>query len=221
MERVGETTWSQLLEGVPATEARVAAEILAACPVFELPAGSSDQFSAAPEVVLLVVEQGLVLIRSAPSQQRRRIVTAEADTGALLVPPTHGELLHALTDSRITAILAEQRDQLVALPAIARALVEGLDAAVRRTRENSRTFAGIRQVDRVREKLLQLGRRHGRVVRGGVRLDLPITHELLGAMLGSARETVTRALDQLQREEFIVRDGRFYRLLISPDELTG
>jgi CRP-like cAMP-binding protein len=211
---------SELLEGVPATEAQVAAEILAACPVFGLPAGSSRPFSSEPEVVLLLVEHGVVLIRSAESPQRRRIVTAEAAAGALLVPPADGELLFALTDSRIAAILDEQRDQLVVLPGIARALVEGLDAAVRQTRENSRTFAGIRQVDRVREKLMQLGRRHGRVVRGGVRLDLPITHELLGEMLGSARETVTRALDQLQREGFIVRDGRFYRLLISPHELT-
>jgi DNA-binding IclR family transcriptional regulator len=40
-------------------------------------------------------------------------------------------------------------------------------------------------------------------------------------MTGSARETVTRALDELQREGFVVRRGRTYSLQLRPDELAA
>ncbi|HSP74458.1 MAG TPA: helix-turn-helix domain-containing protein, partial [Gaiellaceae bacterium] len=67
--------------------------------------------------------------------------------------------------------------------------------------------------------LLQLARDHGRVAARGIRLDLPLTHELLADMIGSSRETVTMALAELQREGFVSRSGRFYRLDVAPDEL--
>jgi biotin operon repressor len=50
-------------------------------------------------------------------------------------------------------------------------------------------------------------------------VDVPLTHELLGQAVGSARETVTCALQALQREGFLVREGRLYRLMISPEIL--
>jgi CRP-like cAMP-binding protein len=78
----------------------------------------------------------------------------------------------------------------------------------------------VHHVDRVREKLLELARDHGRVGREGIRLDFPLTHDLLGEMTGSARETVTRALDELQREGFVQRRGRTYSLHVSPAELV-
>ena len=70
-------------------------------------------------------------------------------------------------------------------------------------------------------KLLQLARAHGKVVRDGVRLDLPLTHELLGEMVGSARETVTWALAELSKEGFVAREGRSYRLIVPPDLLAS
>jgi DNA-binding transcriptional regulator YhcF (GntR family) len=33
-------------------------------------------------------------------------------------------------------------------------------------------------------------------------------------MVGAARETVTRALDELEREGFLIRDGRIFCLLV-------
>jgi CRP/FNR family transcriptional regulator len=71
----------------------------------------------------------------------------------------------------------------------------------------------------VRDKLIQLAREHGRVRRDGVLLDFPLTHELLGEMVGSARETVTRALDELEEEGFVTRRGRSYRLNVAPEVL--
>ena len=42
----------------------------------------------------------------------------------------------------------------------------------------------------------------------------------LGEMTGSARETVTRALDELQRQGFVQRRGRTYSVCVSPEELV-
>jgi DNA-binding IclR family transcriptional regulator len=36
-------------------------------------------------------------------------------------------------------------------------------------------------------------------------------------MVGSSRQTVTRSLDDLQRDGFVARRGHNYRLLVSPD----
>jgi hypothetical protein len=40
-------------------------------------------------------------------------------------------------------------------------------------------------------------------------------------MIGSSRETVTQALDVLQREEFVARRGHTYCLLVAPDSAGG
>ena len=90
---------------------------------------------------------------------------------------------------------------------------------LRDRQESLRHFANVRHVERVREKLLQLARVHGRVGPGGVRLDLPLTHELLAEMVGSRRETVTFALADLQKEGFVAREGRTYVVRISPADL--
>jgi CRP-like cAMP-binding protein len=55
---------------------------------------------------------------------------------------------------------------------------------------------------------------------GRVRLDLPLTHALLGEMVGSERETVTRAVDQLESAGFLSREGSHYRLHVAPDALA-
>ena len=58
------------------------------------------------------------------------------------------------------------------------------------------------------------------MVTDGVRLDFPITHELLAEMIGSARETVSRAVEQLERSGVVVREGRSYRLRVEPERIT-
>jgi CRP/FNR family transcriptional regulator len=71
----------------------------------------------------------------------------------------------------------------------------------------------------VRRQLLELAREHGRVRRDGIRIDLPLTHDLIADMVGCARETVTRAFDELQREGFVERCGPSYQLRVRPELL--
>jgi CRP/FNR family transcriptional regulator, cyclic AMP receptor protein len=78
-----------------------------------------------------------------------------------------------------------------------------------------------RHIERVRRKLLQLAQSYGRVVRDGIRIDFPVSHKLLADMIGSSRETVTRALDELQQSGFVARRGHTYRLLVTPERVLG
>ncbi len=59
------------------------------------------------------------------------------------------------------------------------------------------------------------------MVRDGIRIDFPISHALLAEMIGSSRETVTRALDELQRTGFVARVGSTYRLLVPPQAVLA
>lgn len=184
--------------------------------IVELSEGAWRSQERLPQGALLVVEEGLVLLTSARPGASRRVVIAVAGADAVLLPPTGSERIEALTEARLRVVAEEELAELS--PAEVLAL---LGHELRDRQESLAAFASVRHADRVREKLLQLARAHGRVGPGGIRLDLPLTHELLGEMVGSARETVTWALAELQREGFVRREGRTYRLSVAPELLAA
>lgn len=193
-------------------------QTLAVCPRHRMRAGdvrSADDFV---EPALLIVEKGIVVIASG-ARPKRRIVLGFGSQGTLLPPPRLDERLVALADSMLISVSLDVQRVLLRSPAAAEAIVDALMEALRERQENLAQFASVVHTERLREKLLQLARAHGSVVAGGVRVDVPLTHELLGQAVGSARETVTCALRVLQREGFLVREGRLYRLTISPEIL--
>jgi hypothetical protein len=167
----------------------------------------------------IFVDDGLVILRSPVRGSARRTITCHAGVGALIHPPGDGEMVVALTQAVLVPISPDMRDRLTRSPEAAGLLLDGLSETLHQKQAALGAIARLHHVDRVREKLIQLARDHGRVGREGIRLDFPLTHDLLGEMTGSARETVTRALDELQREGFVVRHGRTYSLLVAPDEL--
>jgi CRP/FNR family transcriptional regulator len=112
------------------------------------------------------------------------------------------------------------RARLLRDPDVAAALLEGLGDTLRQKHASIANMGRLSHAARVRVKLIELARDYGRVGKEGIRLDFPLTHDLLGEMTGSARETVTRAVDELQREGFIARQGRTYSLHLSPEELA-
>jgi CRP/FNR family transcriptional regulator, cyclic AMP receptor protein len=100
-------------------------------------------------------------------------------------------------------------------------VVEQMAFALGQQQEAIANFAHTRHVERVRRKLLQLARGYGRVAHDGIRIDFPVSHTVLAEMIGSSRETVTRAVDELQRDGFVARQGHTYRLLVSPECILG
>jgi len=193
--------------------------LLAASPVRELDAGDVVTPAHLDGVCLLVVESGLALIRAEQPGTFREVVVCHAGPEAVVLPPRDLEVLAALVPTRIVLLSTERRDELLELPGAAAALFDALGETIRQKHRTIEALAHHHHLDRVRAKLLQLAAAHGVVGRDGIRLDLPLTHELLGEMTGSARETVTRAIDELQSEGLIARRGRSYRLTVDPDAL--
>jgi len=93
-----------------------------------------------------------------------------------------------------------------------------LIGGLRDCRESLGQFACPRHADRVHVKLVQLARSYGRVGTDGLLLDLPLTHELLAELIGSTRETVTRALARLAHEGIVRQERGRYRFAVRPDE---
>jgi CRP-like cAMP-binding protein len=197
-----------------------APELWRACPAVMLPAGARRAAADLPAARMFVVEDGVILVRSFAEDGARSMVVARCGAGSILPTPHAGEFLQALTDTWLTAIPHAAWRRLLAVPELAEQLVGGLEETLLRQREAARSLAAIRNTERVRRQLLELARAHGRVCREGIRIDLPLTHDVISDMVGCARETVTRAFDELQREGFVRRTGAGYQLLVSPEELT-
>lgn len=176
------------------------------------------------DAALVAVEEGFVLISTGTCngngrQAGRRVVVATGQGGMLLVPPGPGERIEALTPSRIQIVSADALKVLLSLPSAAEAIADAFAEALRDRHTTIRNCAYVRHSERVFEKLLQLARTYGRVVPDGVRIDFPLTHQLLADMVGSARETVSLAVSELARQGLLDRQQRRYVLKISPHEL--
>ena len=209
----------RLAEGLPSAEARRVAAILAHGEAIEL--GHSGRLfrNSLAATALVAVEEGFVVLRATFSEPSRSIITCEAGSGRLVLPPANGEVLCAVGPARLTLISPAARDELLTLPIVARKMLEQMAFTLGEKHEALAIFAQTRHVERVRRKLFQLARGYGHVARDGIRIDFPITHALLAQMIGSSRETVTRALEQLQRDGIVARHGSTYRLIGSMDVL--
>jgi hypothetical protein len=184
--------------------------------VIEVEAGSVVAAAAFPDGVFLFVDAGFVVVRATFAGVSRSVVTCEAGAGRLLARPSAEEELLGLTKSRLTVISAELWKGLLDVPAVAPRAVDSLAFTLAQEQQAIANFAAPHHRDRLRRKLLQLARGYGHVAREGIRIDFPVSHALLAEMIGSSRETVTRALDELRQAGFVARSGSTYHLLVPP-----
>jgi len=205
--------------GLSDADAHTTLALLSACPRQALPLGASAHPHHFRGAALLVLEHGVIAVRTQIPHGRRGVIVCHAGSGAILLPPAAGESLRVLEDALIVAVPPDVRDHLLATPAAAGAIVDALSATLAQKTRTIANLSSFHHADRVRSKLVQLAQDHGRVSRDGIRLDLRLTHDLLAEMVGSARETVTRALEELEKEGFVVRDGRGYILQLPADEV--
>jgi CRP-like cAMP-binding protein len=216
----GRGCMSRLIAGLPVRDRRRAAALLETCSTFEIVVDGICRADGMSEGTLLVVESGLLLVRSLCPGAGRRSVVGLAGTDAVLLPPDAHEELQALADSSLTVVTPSAREALLRVPGVASAVVEGIGDQLRERQESLAQLSIIRHVERVRYKLTQLARTHGKVIGGGVRIDLPLTQRLLAEMIGSARETVSLALAELTQKGFVRREGHFYVVAVAPSNLS-
>ncbi len=211
---------SWLADTVPPAEQAQISCALATCSVLELPGGSALRADRLETVSLISIEDGIVFLTAANGSSSRRIVVTVAGSRSILLAPAAHETLVALADARLTLISASVQRRLLEMSTVAAALMEGVEAGLRESRESLAQFGSPRHADRVREKLVQLARTHGKVGTEGLLLDIPLTHELLADMVGSTRETVTRALTQLAEQGLIQHEPGRYRVSTSPQPIA-
>jgi Crp-like helix-turn-helix domain len=211
----------RVLGGLPSSQAEQAAAVLAGSPAVDIEPGLPHFRASFSTAALLVVEDGFVVLRATFPELCRSVITCEAGTGGLLLPPSPEEALFGLGTSRVRMVSPEGLDKLLGLAAAAQRVVEQLVSALSQRQEAIANFAPTRHLERVQRKLRQLAHRHGHVVRDGIRIDFPVSHALLAEMIGSSRETVTRALDELQRAGFVTRRGSTYLLRASPESVLA
>ena len=112
----------------------------------------------------------------------------------------------AVTDAELMVLTGSLDDVLCSDAAVGAWVLRAVAAAVA-DRELSAAIALEPRLERrLILKLRQLAERWGKVTPEGVRLDLRVTHQELGDMIGAARESITVALGRLQEQgDIIVR----------------
>ena len=213
-------------EGAPAraperrvrARAESAEQVLRGCPTLRLEPGEVRPAWSLPAATLLAVETGFVAVRRPAPPAPRAVIVDDAAAGGVLLAPTPDDELVGLVQSRARIVSSATLDRL--LSASAHVVWDPLASALRRREELIASLSNPRHIERVRDTFLRLARDHGKVDGRGVRIDLPLTHELLAEMVCSARETVTRAVDQLEREGFLERALGGYRVSVDPEHLV-
>jgi CRP/FNR family transcriptional regulator, cyclic AMP receptor protein len=193
----------ELAVGLPADELAEARAL--AVPCLDLAAGESPPAAAFSAALGAILVDGL-MVRT--SNAFGRPDAALAGPGDLV----DGRALAAgqgrwrtLAPTRLALLDARFVRAARRWPALMAGLADRLFAA----QEDHRTVAAIRGMSRVEDRLLALlghaAVRWGRVTPDGVALDLPVTHELLGLLVGARRPTVSLALSTLREQGLLVR----------------
>ena len=117
-------------------------------------------------------------------------VTVVHDGEALVIP---GE--------RFVAALAEQ-------PGLALVLLRSIVGRLRDADRKRAEFTALDVVGRVAHRLVELAERYGEPAEDGIRITLPISQRELAGWVGSSREAVNKALQQLEHRSFIATERR-------------
>ena len=131
-------------------------------------------------------------------------------------------LWHVLAPVRLAVLDEPFARSLANWPQVMRALLE---RAVRRTSRMS-VHQALLHLSPVETRLLvlfwHLAERWGRVTPQGISIGLPISHELLGQLVGSRRASVTTALRRINESGLLERraDGTWLLRGSPPDELA-
>jgi CRP/FNR family transcriptional regulator, cyclic AMP receptor protein len=178
---------------------------------------------AGPVDTSLLVVEGLVLRRLALDGRccsellGRGDVVRPWDQEAIAGLPDPAAIRWRVVDpTRVAFIDARFIERAGAYPEVLGTL---LTRAVRRAQSLAvhLTVSSMPRVDdRLRLLFWHLAARWGTVTPSGVRLDLPLTHELLAELVGAQRPTTTSALASLARRELVTRDDDGSWLLTPP-----
>lgn len=178
-----------------------------------IPRGSRVVEEGLPGDYMYVIREGRVKVTKASADGREKIMNL-LDRGsffgdmALLSGDLRSASVETLEDVRLLAL--SRRDFVGLLrqsPDLAIAVIEELTNRLRETNEqaSSLSFQGVKERTRgLFERLAELD------PSTGARMTPALTHQQIADMIGTSRETVTRAIKQLKVEGWLEQMGKRY-----------
>ena len=114
----------------------------------------------------------------------------------------------AIEDSKIGMIRNKELERLVlSNNLLALQLIKELSRRLLYAQQKIKNLALDDVVVRTSETLLKLAQEHGKTVAGGVEINLDLSRQDLGSLVGTTRETVTRTLSALKKSKVIDLEG--------------
>ncbi len=167
-----------------------------------------------PGDYMYVIREGRVKVTKASEDGREKIMNFMEAGGffgdmALLSNEVRSASVKTLEPSRLLAL--SRRDFIDLLrqsPDLALAVIEELTVRLRETSEqaSSLSFQGVKQ--RTRGLFERISR--SEPAESDQRLTPALTHQQIADMIGTSRETVTRAIKQLKQEGWLAQQGKRY-----------
>jgi CRP/FNR family transcriptional regulator, cyclic AMP receptor protein len=201
---------------LPLVECRgwdIPAALLACGRRLEVERGTVLAHEGRPSHAWLVVEAGALRL-SCTNGRGCTATLAVLGSGDLLAPSSRGELLaeaRAMIDSVVFRVPAPDMDGAIGRdPAIGSWISRTHHRQVDLLRRRLASALSLGVADRLREVLRDLASTHGAHTRDGVRIELPLSQELLATMVGATRESVNRAVRALEARGAIRRTTRGY-----------
>lgn len=117
----------------------------------------------------------------------------------------------ARTIEKSTLCILKKRDFIPLLKSKPEILICILETTLDRLRDANKLITGLTILDvrtRIARMLLRLTEQHGVPTTEGILIDLKLTHQHMADMTGTARETVTKSLLELQNEQLIRIDQK-------------
>jgi CRP/FNR family cyclic AMP-dependent transcriptional regulator len=172
-----------------------------------------ERFVDSTRSLLLVVAGRVRVFVAGPDD--RELTLALLDAGdAFLAAPIIGARIEALEDAALRTCSESDLSRLVELaPNFGMHVLRLLLESARDVGDDLARLAFCAVPQRLAAKLLELMDRYGRVTPRGIRIDVRFTHLQLSAMIGTSRETLTKALGELRATGAVdVRDRQIWVL---------
>lgn len=166
-----------------------------------------------PSHSLYFICSGRVKVYRVSADGREQILHLLGDGDPVAVVPffdggAYPANAEVLTDAEIAFIRFEDFERIArANPSILLRMLRLLAQRLRRAQEEIASLALKSVGGRLAARLLDLAARHGQRVPDGIEVDLQLSRQELGNLIGASRETTTRLLQQFQREKLIRLEG--------------
>ena len=160
--------------------------------------------------LILVVAGRVRVFLAGPDERELTLALLDAGEafGAAPIEGARPRRIEALESSSVLTCTEEDLGRLVeAAPTFGIRVLSLLLGTARQVGDELARLAFCAVPARLAAKLLELMERYGRVTPSGIRIDVRFTHMQLSAMIGTSRETLTKALGELRASGAIdVRD---------------